>query len=62
MQGNILKDGRKRVNLNGKKYLVHRLILLTFNPEDLNKEKCLVLHIDGNPRTPVFKSQKMTRK
>lgn len=49
MQGNTLKDGRKRVNLNGKKYLVHRLILLTFNPEGPNKEKCLVLHKDGNP-------------
>lgn len=49
MQGNALKDGRKRVNLNGKKYLVHRLILLTFNPEGLTKKNCLALHKDGNP-------------
>lgn len=49
MQGNILKDGRKRVNLNGKKYLVHRLILLTFDPDGYTTEKCLAMHLDGDP-------------
>lgn len=49
MQGNTLKDGRKRVNLDGQKYLVHRLILLTFNPEGQIDDKNLVMHLDGNP-------------
>lgn len=48
MQGNTLKDGRKRVNLNGKKYLVHRLILLTFKSDEMTEENCLALHKDGN--------------
>ena len=49
MQGNILKDGRQRVNLNGQKQLVHRLILKTFDPLGETDEQCLVLHLDGNP-------------
>lgn len=49
LSGNILKDGRKRVNLNGKKYLVHRLVLMAFYPELETEENCLVLHKDGDP-------------
>ena len=49
MQGNILKDGRQRVNLNGQKQLVHRLILKTFDPLGETTEQCLALHLDGNP-------------
>lgn len=49
MSGNTLKDGRKRVNLNGKKYLLHRLILMTFDPDGQTSELCLCLHLDGNP-------------
>jgi hypothetical protein len=33
MTGTKSKDGRIRVNLNGKKYLVHRLVLMAFYPE-----------------------------
>lgn len=50
MSGNTLKDGRKRVNLNGKKYLVHRLILMTFDPNGYTDELCLCLHLDGDPQ------------
>ena len=48
MQGNVLKDGRIRVNLEGTKYLVHRLILQSFI-EQPDEEHNLVLHLDGNP-------------
>lgn len=49
MTGTSSRDGRIRVNLEGKKYLVHRLILLTFNPEGKLNTDEIVLHIDGNP-------------
>ena len=49
MQGSSARDGRIRVNLNGKKYLVHRLILLTFAPEQQEDSDNIVLHIDGDP-------------
>ena len=48
MQGNVLKDGRIRVNLEGTKYLVHRLILQSFIEQPDEKHN-LVLHLDGNP-------------
>lgn len=48
MTGSKSKDGRIRVNLQGKKYLLHRLILLTFDPEGQSDENCLVLHLDGD--------------
>ena len=54
MKGNTLKDGRIRVNLNGTKQLVHRLILKTFNPEGETNDKCLVLHLDGNPANNIL--------
>lgn len=54
MKGTSSLDGRIRVNLEGKKYLVHRLILLTFKPEEQTKEKCLVLHLDGNPTNNIL--------
>lgn len=49
MTGTKSKDGRIRVNLNGKKYLVHRLVLMAFYPELQTDENCLVLHLDGDP-------------
>lgn len=49
MTGTSTKDGRIRVNLNGKKYLVHRLVLLTFKPQGQKTSDNIVLHIDGNP-------------
>lgn len=49
MTGSKTKDGRIRVNLNGKKYLVHRLVLMTFNPDGQTELKNMVLHLDGDP-------------
>ena len=49
MTGTSTKDGRIRVNLNGKKFLVHRLILLTFTPNPPEDSDNIVLHIDGDP-------------
>lgn len=48
MKGNVLKDGRVRINLEGTKYLVHRLVLQTFveQPDEVHE---LVLHLDGDP-------------
>jgi hypothetical protein len=49
---NIIKNGHKyfsgykRININKKKYLLHRLIALTFLENPKNKE--FVNHIDGN--------------
>lgn len=48
MQGSILKDGRIRINLEGTKYLLHRLILQTFVKQP-DENHNLVLHLDGNP-------------
>lgn len=49
MTGTSSKDGRTRVNLEGKKFLVHRLVLLTFNPEGQLDTDGIVLHLDGDP-------------
>lgn len=53
IRGNILKPffGGKYLYVSlgrGKKYLVHRLVLITFNPIE-NYEKLQVNHKDGNP-------------
>lgn len=58
LTGNTLKDGRIRVNLNGKKYLVHRLVLMAFCPELETEENCLVLHKDGNPANNALENLK----
>lgn len=49
MKGNKTNDGRTLVNLEGRKYFVHRLVLLTFKPEEQNINNNIVLHIDGDP-------------
>ena len=58
MTGSVLKDGRIRVNLNGKKYLVHRLVLMAFCPELETEENCLVLHKDGDPTNNTLENLK----
>lgn len=58
LMGNTLKDGRVRVNLNGKKYLLHRLVLMAFCPELETNENCLVLHKDGNPSNNTLENLK----
>ena len=58
MTGSILKDGRIRVNLNGQKYLVHRLVLMAFYPELETEENCLALHKDGDPTNNTLENLK----
>ena len=58
MTGSVLKDGRIRVNLNGQKYLVHRLVLMAFCPELETEENCLVLHKDGDPTNNMLENLK----
>lgn len=49
MKGNKTNDGRTLVNLEGKKYFVHRLVLLAFKPNEQTNDNNIVLHLDGDP-------------
>lgn len=57
LYGNSLKDGRIRVNLEGTKYLVHRLVLQTFIKQP-DAEHRLVLHLDGDPSNNTLENLK----